>query len=163
MKRNRIALSVACLSLWSPIIVADDMDDVRAVVDDYLRLEGTDLAAQQELMTDDSIFVNLGRRQTDQAHNAMVQVATQEAFGEWDSESRLYATAEDIIIRVYGEAAIASFYRHWDFVPSQDLLDQTNGNPQGAIPPQIVTLVLVKNGRDWKIALRHNSALHPAN
>jgi ketosteroid isomerase-like protein len=143
--------------------VADDVADVRAVVDDYLQLEGTDLSAQQDLMTDDSIFINLGRRQMNQAHNSMVQVAIQEAFGEWDSESRVYATAEDLIVRIYGNAAIASFYRHWDFVPSQKLLDRTNGNPPGTIPPQIVTLVLVKEGRDWKIALRHNSPLHPDN
>lgn len=163
MKIIRMALSVVCLGIWSPIVVADDMADVRAVVDDYMRFEGTDLSAQQELMTDDSLFINFGRRQSNQTHNAMVQVAMQEAFGEWDTESAVYATAEDVIVRVYGPAAIASFYRHWDFVPSQKLLDLTNGNPPSAFPPQIVTLVLVKEGQDWKIALRHNSPLHPAN
>lgn len=162
MKIIGIALSVPCLLFWSPIVVADDVADVRAVVDKYVRLEGTDLSAQQQLMTDDSLFINAGRRQTNQTHNAMVQVAIQEAFGEWDSESELYATAEDVIVRVYGPAAIASFYRHWDFVPSQKLLDLTNGNPPSA-SPQIVTLVLVKEGGDWKIALRHNSPLHPSN
>lgn len=163
MKIIRIALSVVCVGIWSPIVVADDMADVRAVVDDYLRFEGTDLSAQQALMTDDSLYINLGRRQSNQTHNAMVQVAIQEAFGEWDPDSAIHATAEDVIVRVYGPAAIASFYRHWDFVPSQKLLEQTNGNLPSALPPQIVTLVLVKEDQDWKIALRHNSPLHPAN
>ena len=40
----------------SPIASADDADDVRAVVDEYLATEG-DLARQARLMTDDRSFI----------------------------------------------------------------------------------------------------------
>jgi hypothetical protein len=143
--------------------IADDAADVRKVVDQYVSTEGSDLAAQQKLMTSDSIFVNQGRRQTDQAHNAMIQIAISDAFGTFDPNSKTYATAGDVIVRVYGNSAIASFYRYWDFVPSQELLAATDGDGPTPFPPQIVTLVLVKQGGAWKIALRHTSPLHPSN
>ena len=158
---SRKLVAIFVLSLGCTTVQADDAADVRKVVDTYMSTEGSDLAAQQKLMTNDSIFVNQGRRQTDQAHNAMVQIGIGAAFDKFDPESKTFATATDVIVRVYGTAAIASFYRHWDLIPSQKLLEASEGDGVVPIPPQIVTLVLVKQGGAWKIALRHNSPLHP--
>ncbi len=61
----------------------------------------------------------------------------------------------DFIIRVYGDAAIASFYwyRNWILTP-----DQEGPNPSAVL---IQSLFLVKQDGSWKIAYSHISPLDP--
>ena len=57
IRRLSAAVSVLiALALVSPIASADDADDVRVVVDQYLATEG-DLGSQAKLMTDDRSFI----------------------------------------------------------------------------------------------------------
>lgn len=142
-------------------VLADDKDDIQALIDEYCRLEGVSLTEQSKLMTGDRIMINTGRRQTDNAHNMKVQIAFETRNKQLDPGEQLIVTAVDPIIRVYGDAAVASFYRYWDYIPSADYLTE---NPDAQGPrPNIVTLVMVKQGGAWKIAHMHMSPLYPSN
>jgi hypothetical protein len=70
---------------------------------------------------------------------------------------KAYHDVRDLIIKVYGDAAVASFYwyRSWILPPEQE-----GPNPSADI---IQSLFLVKQDGAWKIAYSHNSPLHPSN
>ncbi len=144
-------------ALVSPIASADDADDVRAVVDEYLATEG-DLAKQARLMSDDRSFIAGGFRQTDNVTNMRNQLAAAERNRELDPDTRLSVTGEDVIIRVIGnDAAVASFYRFWTVLASAESV-RAGRNPQGP-PNDAVTLVLSKMGGDWKIVHTHQTPI----
>lgn len=139
----------------SPTAIADDLDDVRAIVNQYLETE-SDLERQAGLMTDDRTFIAGGFRQTDNVTNMRNQIAFEKRAQELDPDARLSVTGEDIIIRMIGdEAAVASFYRFWTVLVSADSI-RAGRNPQGP-PNDAVTLVLAKVGNDWKIVHTHQS------
>ena len=110
-------LAGVCLA---PMAVADDHDDVRAVIDQYIATESTDLAEQAELMSDDRVYISGGVRTTDNVSNMKAQVAGQKLVREMDPDRMMMVTAEDVLIRVYGDAATASFYRFWTVIPGAD-------------------------------------------
>lgn len=144
-------------ALVSPIASADDADDVRAVVDEYLATEG-DLAKQARLMSDDRSFIAGGFRQTDNVTNMRNQLAAAERNRELDPDTRLSVTGEDVLIRVIGnDAAVASFYRFWTVLASAESV-RAGRNPQGP-PNDAVTLVLSKMGGDWKIVHTHQTPI----
>ena len=153
-----IVLSVfAAAALASPIASADDADDVRAVVDQYLATEG-DLGSQAKLMTDDRSFIAGGFRQTNNVRNMENQMAAARRNYRLDPNTRLSVSGEDIIVRVIGDdAAVASLYRFWTVLASADSVREGR-NPQGP-PNDAVTLVLEKMGRDWKIVHTHQSPI----
>ena len=69
----------------------------------------------------------------------------------------MIVTIEDPLIRVYGDTAVASFYRHWTWVPGAAAVRAGGG---GSPPPsQVVTLVLNKTGGDWTIVHTHISPM----
>jgi len=142
--------------------LADDEADIQALIDEYCRLE-SNLAEQGKLMTHDRIMINAGRRQTDQATNMKVQLAGQKLNQELDPGAELIVTAVDPIIKVYGQAAVASFYRYWDLIPSAEYVKAHPGENTTGPPPNIVTVVLVKQSDGWKISHMHMSRLHPRN
>ncbi len=144
-------------ALASPIASADDADDVRAVVDMYLATETTDLKKQASLMTDDRVFIAGGLRQTDNVANMKVQIAGAKVNRELDPDAQVIVTGEDVIIRVYGDAAVASFYRYWNVISSAESVRA--GRDASGPPPGVVTLVLAKMGRDWKIVHTHQSSI----
>ena len=128
---------------------ADDMEDVEAVVYQYGALED-DLAAQAELMTSDRIHIANGNRQTDQARNAMIQIANRTRQEELNGGKTTFITSiEDVEISIFDDVAIASFKQWWNILPANQ------ANTVGA--PQWVTLVLVKEGSDWLIKHTHQS------
>ena len=142
-------------ALVSPIASADDADDVRAVVDEYLATE-SDLARQAQLMTDDRSFIAGGFRQTDNVRNMKNQLAGEKRARELDPDGQFSVSGEDVIVRMIGsEAAVASFYRFWTVLSSADAVREGR-NPQGP-PNDAVTLVLAKMGGDWKIVHTHQS------
>ena len=144
-------------ALVSPIASANDADDVRAVVDEYLATEG-DLAKQARLMSDDRSFIAGGFRQTDNVTNMRNQLAAAERNRELDPDTRLSVTGEDGLIRVIGnDAAVASFYRFWTVLASAESV-RAGRNPQGP-PNDAVTLVLSKMGGDWKIVHTHQTPI----
>ena len=152
-----VVASVFLATLAAPIASADDADDVRAVVDQYLATEG-DLGSQAKLMTDDRSFIAGGFRQTNNVRNMENQMATARRNYRLDPNTRLSVTGEDIIVRVIGDdAAVASFYRFWTVLASADSVREGR-NPQGP-PNDAVTLVLAKTGGDWKIVHTHQSPI----
>lgn len=136
--------------------LADDEDDVMAIIDSYITTE-TDLAEQAKLMTDDRTYIVAGRRFTDNVANMRGQLAGEKVREELDPDGTLIVSVEDPMLRVYGEAAVASFYRHWNWIPSAEAVKA--GQPGNAPPSQIVTLVLNKSGGDWKIVHTHISPM----
>lgn len=151
-----IVLSVfAAAALASPIASAADADDVRAVINTYLATETVDLAKQASLMTDDRTFIAGGVRQSDNVANMKNQIAGAKLGRELDPDATVIVTAEDVKIRVMGDAAVASFYRYWNVIPGAAAVRE--GRDGGGPPNMAVTLVFEKMGRDWKIVHTHQS------
>ena len=141
---------VATLLLVMPLdLLADDMDDVMAVIEAYGNLEG-DLAAQAELMHPDRVYITGGMRQTNESLNMRNQIATREAQEALNGgKTEFVTTIEDADISIHGDVAIASFVRWWNIYPA-------NQAPVlGA--PTWVSLVLIKEGSDWLIKHTHQS------
>lgn len=141
---------VATLLLVMPLdLLADDIDDVMAVIEAYGELEG-DLAAQAELMHPDRVYITGGMRQTNESLNMRNQIATREAQEALNGgKTEFVTTIEDVDISIHGDVAIASFVRWWNVYPA-------NQAPVlGA--PTWVSLVLIKEGSDWLIKHTHQS------
>jgi len=158
MKLNKIR-NIYILALFSLIISintrADDMDDVLALLDAYIETE-SDLMAQNALMSEDRIFI-IGApamRMTDNKTNMMRQMHVNNRSEEMDPNSIYYATREDQIVRVYGDAAVASFRRNLNFLPSAE--GMRNGMSNNTTR-QLVTVVMAKVEGDWKIVHTHIS------
>ncbi len=150
-----LASAFLAAALASPIASAADADDVRAVIDTYLATETVDLAKQASLMTDDRTFIAGGVRQTDNVANMKNQIAGAKLGRELDPDATVIVTAEDVKIRVMGDAAVASFYRYWNVIPGAAAVRE--GRDGGGPPNMAVTLVFEKMGRDWKIVHTHQS------
>lgn len=160
---NRIAIRrlsgmvsvLLAAALVSPIAAADDADDVQDVIDTYLATETVDLAKQASLMTDDRTFIAGGVRQSDNVANMKSQMAGAKLGRELDPDGTVIVTAEDVKIRVIGNAAVASFYRFWNVIPGADAVREGRG---GDGPPNMaVTLVFQKMSGGWKIVHTHQS------
>lgn len=159
---NRIGIRLLVQSLvvllastfLAPLASADDQSDVRAVIADYVATETTDLADQAKLMSRDRVYISGGVRTTDNVSNMKGQVAGQKLARELDSETKVIVTIEDLLVRVYGDAATASFYRYWTVIPGAD-----TGRAGSGPPDQVVTLVLAKSGGDREIVHTHQSLM----
>lgn len=156
--RSLVRSCILLVPLWLvlPAAHADDTDDVMAVLDAYIATE-TDLEEQERLMTDDRIFIGPGVRLTDNASNMKGQIAGQKLARSLDPDGMMIVTMEDPIVRLYGDTAVASFYRHWSYIPGADAVRA--GNAGNSPPSQIVTVVLHRDGRDWKIVHSHMSPM----
>ena len=135
--------------IFSSISFADDADDVMAVIQQYGDLEG-DLEAQANLMRSDRVHIVGGNRQTNQAKNREIQLATrnrQEALNGGKTE--YITTIEDLDVSIHGDVAVASFKQWWNIYPTgQEAILST---------PAWLTLVLVKDGSGWFIKHTHAS------
>ena len=135
--------------IFSSSSFADDADDVMAVIQQYGDLEG-DLEAQANLMRSDRVHIVGGNRQTNQAKNREIQLATrnrQEALNGGKTE--YITTIEDVDVSVHGDVAVASFKQWWNIYPTgQEAILST---------PAWLTLVLVKDGSGWFIKHTHAS------
>jgi len=147
---------IAVIGLFATATVqADDMDDVAALVNAYIETE-SDLNAQSKLMSEDRIYIvgSPAMRMTDNEVNMMSQAFGEKRREAMDSKSLYFATIEDQIIRMYGEAAVASFRRNLVFRPSADGMKNGMSNNTGR---QLVTVVMAKVDGDWKIVHTHIS------
>ncbi len=135
--------------IFSSSSFADDADDVMAVIQQYGDLEG-DLEAQANLMRSDRVHIVGGNRQTNQAKNREIQLATrnrQEALNGGKTE--YITTIEDVDVSVHRDVAVASFKQWWNIYPAgQEAILST---------PAWLTLVLVKDGSGWFIKHTHAS------
>lgn len=146
---SQLLMSVLILCFTPLTAVADDADDVLAVVHNWAELE-IDLGAQSELVTDDRIQVFEMWRRTDQAQNLRVQLAKRAATLKLDPDWDVIVTIEAPIVRVYGEdAAVVSFKRMFEVIP---------GNaPPRPIYQTYISMTLIKVRGEWKIAHMHGS------
>lgn len=143
------SLIIALFGLaFAPIALADDRDDILALIDRYGELEDN-LDEQGKLIRNDRVMIT-GVRQTNNAKNMEIQKATRKA-GEAvnGGKTRFITTIESPHIAIYGNTAIASFMRIFTVLPH-------NQPPVGG-DPQWVTLVLVKESGRWGIAHTHMS------
>ncbi len=130
--------------------VADDADDVLAVVQKWAELEN-DLEAQAALVTDDRIQVFEMWRRADQAQNLRVQLAQRAATRKLDPDWDVIVTIEAPIVRVYGDdAAVVSFKRMYEVIPG-------NAAPR-PMWQTYISMTLIKERGKWKIAHMHGSA-----
>ena len=146
----RLGTLIIALSglVFAPAALADDRDDVMAFIERYGDLEG-DLEAQASLIRDDRVMIT-NVRQTNNAKNMQIQMANRAANNAVaGGEAKWITTIESPHIAIYGNVAVASFIRMFDIYPPNQ--EPISGNPQW------VTLVLVKEGRDWGIAHTHMS------
>ncbi|MDZ7643075.1 MAG: nuclear transport factor 2 family protein [Woeseiaceae bacterium] len=161
IKKKESLRGIACLLVFAFVIpvssLADDMDDVMAVIDSYIATE-TDLAEQARLMTDDRTYIVAGRRFTDNVANMRGQLAGEKLRQELDPDGTMIVTAEDPMIKVYGDTAVASFNQpHWWLTPGADAVKA--GQAGNAPPSQVVTVVLNKHRGDWQIVHTHISPM----
>lgn len=148
-RTSQILMTVLALSFLPLIAVADDADDVLAVVMKWAELE-TDLEAQAELVTSDRIQVFEMWRRADQAQNLRVQLAKRAATLRLDPGWNVIVTVEAPIVRVFGgDAAVVSFKRMFEVIP---------GNaPPRPIYQTYISMTLIKERGEWKIAHMHGS------
>jgi hypothetical protein len=120
-----------------------------------------DMVAQAQLMTADRVWIAQWQgRRTNQDMNMRSQQAAFDAGQEYLPGIRWFTDARDRLIKFYGNGnvAVASFYWYRTFVLPG------NTPPEIAatfVPfnPAVITLVLEKQGGDWKIVHTHNSEL----
>ena len=123
---------------FAPVAIADDEDDVLAIVMQYGELEN-DLPEQAKLMHPDRVYITQGLRQTDEARNMANQIAVREAGERLNGGKTVFRTTiEGPMVSVHGDVAIASFVRWWNVFP--------HNQPGVLSTPTWVTLVLVKEG-----------------
>jgi len=147
-------LTLALIALPPATAVADAHDDVMAVIMEYAELEG-DLVRQAELIRPDRVMIT-NFRQTDQEKNLETQLAARRANDEASGGPADWITEiESPEIRVYGDVAVASMMRRFHTYPP--------GAAPIDAPPHWLTLVLVREGREWGIAHTHLSLLTPPN
>lgn len=152
MFRNLAILTLVLTATVVPAL-ADDHDDVVAVIEEYLRTEDVgDLATQENIMSSERVWLvtNAGRR-LDQEENFEIQKKTRAAAKKAGTAVTMVSEARDIEVRMHadGNVAIASFYWY-----------QT---PLDAVPPPtptLVTHVLAKDMGDWKIVHTHISPMY---
>ena len=123
--------------------------DVLDTIYKWSALEG-DLDAQAELIRDDRVMIT-SKRWPNQADNLMVQKERRAANLSRDPDLKIIATISSPEVRIYGEVAIADFVRRYDFIPGIGEMSPPNFT--------YITLVLVEEDGNWKIAHTHNSTM----
>ena len=144
------AMIAALVSTSNTYAQPSDESAILELLEKWAALEN-DLEAQASLVRDDRVQIGGGIRQTDQAENLEVQIMRYEALVEsWGGEPKMIVRIEDPLVRVYGDAAVASFLRLFDVAPP--------GKPANATGRAWFSMFLVKEDGEWKIAHHHVSS-----
>ena len=149
------ALLLAVPLFVATSVKADDMDDVQTLLEAYIETE-SDLTAQGRMMTDDRTYIvgAPAMRDTDNVANMELQLFQEQRRLAMDPDGLYRASAEDFIIKVYGDAAVASFRRNLIWRPSAEGMRNGGSNNTNR---QWVTVMMAKVGREWKIVHTHIS------
>jgi ketosteroid isomerase-like protein len=101
-------------------------------------------------MRSDRVHIVGGNRQTNQAKNREIQLATRNREEALNGGKTGYITTiEDLDVSIHGDVAVASFKQWWNIYPTgQEAILST---------PAWLTLVLVKDGLGWFIKHTHAS------
>ncbi len=135
---------------YTPIAMASDEEDVLNVVLKWASLEN-DLEAQAELVTGDRIQLFEMWRRADQAQNLKVQLAQRASILKQDPGWNVIVTVEAPIVHIYGDdAAVVSFKRMYEVIPGNE--------PPRPMWQTYISMTLIKENDDWKIAHMHGSA-----
>jgi ketosteroid isomerase-like protein len=148
---------------------AQDKADVEAIhklIDEYGKTEDAgDMTAQAKLMTADRTWIGpQGRgRMTNQAMNMEFQQAQLDEMKKMVPGLRWFMDARDRIVKFYGngKVAVASFYWYRMAVIPGDTPLEIQEVINSFTLPGVITLVLTKEGNNWKIAHTHSSSLLP--
>ena len=159
MRLSRFLFACALLAL-SGFSYADDHDDVHAFVMRYCELEGN-LEAQEKMIASDRVMITPAMRQTNQALNMKLQKRNRELNAKRDPGLEVMVRCEDPLVRVYGDTAVASVYRYWNWLWSTEFLSENE--PPVTTNRDVTSLVLRKQGGEWKIVHTHISPFHPSN
>jgi uncharacterized protein (TIGR02246 family) len=159
MRNIRFLLLLLLVAPIASEAVADDREDIEALIAEYNRTEeAMDMAAQSRLMTADRIWVTGAGRRTDNEQNLEIQQAGMDRNKHRFPGTQAFHEIRDPIIRIYGDdAAAVSFYWYRNFVPAPD---EEGPNVSQRL---VQSLFLVKENGTWKIAHSHASAFHPDN
>ncbi len=150
-----------------PAVHAQICDEagIHALIDRYAETEAAgDMRAQARLMADDRVWIAGGMgRMTNQAMNMEGQQAWFDVDNELVPGMRRYADARDRMVRCYGggDVAVASFYWYQQRIPPATMTAaqaEMLGDPPR---PSTLSLVLERQGSDWRIVHTHSSPLWP--
>ena len=141
-----------------------DIDAIQKLIDQYGQTEDAgDMMAQAKLMMADRVWIGQAQgRQTDQAMNMRTQQAEIDAQRKQVPGVQWFTEARDRLVKFYGNGtvAVASFYWYRTAVLPSGVPKDVAANV-GNVPALALTLVLAKDGGDWKIAHTHVSELGP--
>ncbi|MDG2421295.1 MAG: nuclear transport factor 2 family protein [Gammaproteobacteria bacterium] len=148
-KVSKLILMSTLVCLPAMPVYADDEDDVLAVIHQWAALE-QDLEAQAELVRDDRVQIGGGVRQSNQAQNLAVQLMNYEAMVDsMGGEPDMMVRIESPLIRIYDNTAVTSFVRLFNISPP--------GERASPVSAAWFSMVLIKEGGEWKIAHHHVS------
>jgi ketosteroid isomerase-like protein len=162
--RLRLAVVLTLPLIVSPLMAqnTDDEGAINGLIDRYGELEdASDMVAQAQLMSADRVWITQWQgRMTNQQMNMRLQQAGFDAQNEYLPGIQWFTDDRDRLVRFYGDGsvAVASFYRYRSFVLPADTPPEIAESAVQPIPAAI-TLVLEKQGGDWKIVHTHISQL----
>ncbi len=141
-----------------------DNQAIHKLIDAYGETENAgDMMAQAKLMSADRVWIGPGGagRITDQKQNMEMQQAQLDAEKAFVPNVKWFSDARDRLVKYYGngKVAVASFYWYRNFVLPADI-PMEKAKLFSQPPPLVVSLVLEKNGENWKIVHTHTSFLN---
>jgi len=158
MKFRKIAIyNLAIMALlFSFTAKADDMDDVKALIEKYVNSQTLEnMSTQAELMASDRTYIVNGTRYSNNDISMALQTANNAVIRKATPGIKRISTAEDIHIRMNGDTAIVSFY-----LIMNDINNAANVKAgQSAMMTNYATcsMALFKIDGDWKIVHTHFS------
>ena len=143
-----------------------DVDAINRLIDQYGQTEDAgDMMAQAKLMSPDRVWIGPAPagRETDQAMNMRAQQAQYDVQKKLVPGLQWFTEARDRLVKVYGNGAVAVASFYWyrqPVIPAGTTRDVAQGI-EAAANPVVITLVLEKQGGEWKIVHTHVSYLVP--
>ena len=158
MKFRKIAIyNLAIMALlFSFSAKADDMDDVKALIDKYINSQTLEnMSTQAELMASDRTYIINGTRFSNNDISMALQTANNAVIRKATPGIKRISTAEDIHIRMNGDTAVVSFY-----LIMNDINNAANvkaGQPAMMTNYATCSMALFKIEGEWKIVHTHFS------
>jgi ketosteroid isomerase-like protein len=135
---------------------ADDISDVEAVIDRYIKSQTLEnMNTQAQLMAKDRTYIVNGTRYSNNDISMALQTANNAVVRKANPGIERISTAEDIHIRMNGDTAIVSFY-----LIMNDINNAANvkaGQPAMMTNYATCSMALFKIDGEWKIVHTHFS------